>query len=74
MANLSRIVTLHNLVITMPGLAQGQSVPAANGQLVMEATARTYRYLDPAEIEERRKVKDKDAAAKGGAKPAGGTP
>jgi type IV pilus assembly protein PilO len=73
-ANLSRIVTLHNLVITMPGLAQGQSVPAANGQLVMEATARTYRYLDPAEIEERRKVKDKDAAAKGGAKPAGGTP
>jgi type IV pilus assembly protein PilO len=35
-ANLSRIVTLNNLSIT----------PAKDGNLVMDATARTYRYLD----------------------------
>jgi type IV pilus assembly protein PilO len=60
-ANLSRIVTLHNLVITMPGLSQGQSVPSGTGMLAMEATARTYRYLDPAEVEERRQAKMKAA-------------
>jgi type IV pilus assembly protein PilO len=66
-ANLSRIVTLHNLVIvgaTAPG-GQGQGQNAApTGQLAMEATARTYRYLDPAEIEENRKA---EAAKKKGA-------
>ena len=36
------------------------------GVLAMEATARTYRYLDPAEIEEVRKTAVK---AKPGAKP-----
>jgi type IV pilus assembly protein PilO len=44
-ANLSRIVTLHNLAI----------VPQAkdpSGALAMEATARTYRYLDAAEVAE----------------------
>ena len=46
-ANLSRIVTLHNLVL--------QSGKDASGLLVMEATARTYRYLDQAELEEMRK-------------------
>lgn len=46
-ANLSRIVTLHNLVIN--------PVPRdASGNLSMEATARTYRYLDAAEIAEQR--------------------
>jgi len=46
-ANLSRIVTLHNLVIN--------PVPRdASGNLSMEATARTYRYLDSAEIAEQR--------------------
>jgi Tfp pilus assembly protein PilO len=37
----------------------------------MEATARTYRYLDPAEMEERRQAKAKlakDAKAAGGGK------
>jgi type IV pilus assembly protein PilO len=55
-ANLSRIVTLHNLVIVgqMPG-AQGANAQPS-GQLAMEATARTYRYLDPVEIEEHRKT------------------
>jgi type IV pilus assembly protein PilO len=46
-ANLSRIVTLHNLVIAPAGRD-------AAGNLSMEATARTYRYLDGAEINEQR--------------------
>src|SRR4249919_904945 len=49
-ANLSRIVTLHNLNITTPKDNPG------SGVLSMEATARTYRYLDAAEIEEVRRV------------------
>ena len=57
-ANLSRIVTLHNLNIS--------AAPRdASGTLSMEATARTYRYLDQAELEE---VRKKAAAAKPGAK------
>ena len=45
-ANLSRIVTLHNLAI-VPA-----SKDAGGGALSMEAMARTYRYLDPAEVAE----------------------
>lgn len=44
-ANLSRIVTLHNMNIV--GV---RTDPAGN--LSMEAVARTYRYLDQAEIEQ----------------------
>jgi type IV pilus assembly protein PilO len=57
-ANLSRIVTLHNVNLV--------SAKELTGVLAMEATARTYRYLDPAEIEEVRKTAVK---AKPGAKP-----
>ncbi|HNW62701.1 MAG TPA: type 4a pilus biogenesis protein PilO [Piscinibacter sp.] len=57
-SNLSRIVTLHNLNIA--------SVNRTDGTLGMEATARTYRYLDPAEVESQKAEKAK-AAAKGGA-------
>ena len=57
-ANLSRIVTLHNIT-----LVTGKDL---NGVLTMDATARTYRYLDPVEIEEVRKAAVK---AKPGAKP-----
>ncbi|MEO8079272.1 MAG: type 4a pilus biogenesis protein PilO [Caldimonas sp.] len=56
-ANLSRIVTLHNVTLT--------SGKEPNGVLSMEATARTYRYLDASEIEEIRKNAEK---AKAGAK------
>ena len=42
-ANLSRIVTLHNLNIS--------SSRDAAGVLAMEATARTYRYLDASELD-----------------------
>jgi len=39
-ANLSRIVTLNNLTI----------IPKADGNLLMEATAKTFRYLDTTEV------------------------
>lgn len=39
-ANLSRIVTLNNLSVA----------PRADGTLVMEATAKTFRYLDATEV------------------------
>lgn len=55
-ANLSRIVTLHDLVI---GNVSGKD---AAGNLSMEATARTYRYLDPAEIQATRDAKPKKKA------------
>ncbi|TFY99603.1 type 4a pilus biogenesis protein PilO [Ramlibacter rhizophilus] len=45
-AHLSRIVTLNNLVI----------VPGRDGTLSMEATAKTFRYLDPDEINAQRKA------------------
>jgi type IV pilus assembly protein PilO len=57
-ANLSRIVTLQNLGITQIGRD-------ATGNLSMEATARTYRYLDASEVDRQRKAK---AAAAQGAK------
>jgi type IV pilus assembly protein PilO len=44
-ANLSRIVTLNNLSVT----------PAKDG-LVMEATAKTFRYLDGDEVQAQRKA------------------
>jgi type IV pilus assembly protein PilO len=60
-ANLSRIVTLHNLNVT-----PANSKDATSGLLMMEATARTYRYLDPAEVAEQQRAKAE--AAKGGKK------
>ena len=58
-ANLSRIVTLHNLNIVA-------SPRDTAGALAMDATARTYRYLDATELEEIRKNAAK--AAKPGVK------
>jgi type IV pilus assembly protein PilO len=52
-AHLSRIVTLNNLDIQ----------PQKDGALVLDATAKTYRYLDPDEVMAQRK-----AVGKGGAK------
>jgi type IV pilus assembly protein PilO len=60
-ANLSRIVTLHNLAIT-PANAKDVS----GGNLAMEATARTYRYLDQAELDAMRSERAKSKAKKGG--------
>jgi type IV pilus assembly protein PilO len=57
-ANLSRIVTLHDLTIATPGREGG-------GLLSMDATARTYRYLDQSEVAAQAAQKK---AAAGGAK------
>jgi type IV pilus assembly protein PilO len=45
-ANLSRIVTLNNLNV----------VPSKDGILVMDATAKTFRYLDSDEVAAQRKA------------------
>ncbi len=45
-ANLSRIVTLNNLIVT----------PTKDGTLVMDATAKTFRYLDGDEVAAQRKA------------------
>ncbi len=55
-AKLSRIVTLHNLVVLAP---TGKD---SGGNLGMEATVRTYRYLDPGEVIEQKKISTKAAA------------
>ena len=47
-ANLSRIVTLHDVALT------NVSRSDAGGLLAMDATARTYRYLDQAEVAQQR--------------------
>jgi type IV pilus assembly protein PilO len=56
-ANLSRIVTLHNVNIAPPP-------KDTSGTLVMEATARTYRYLDAAEVAEVKRAAAEAAKAK----------
>jgi type IV pilus assembly protein PilO len=56
-ANLSRIVTLQDVNI----MSGSRDAP---GMLVMEATARTYRYLDATEVAEQRQAAAKAAGAK----------
>ena len=53
-ANLSRIVTLNNLVI----------VPAKDGTLTMDTTAKTFRYLDSDEVTAQRKAAGPKGAKK----------
>lgn len=50
-ANLSRIVTLNNLTI----------LPVKDGTLAMDATAKTFRYLDNDEVAAQRKAAPKGA-------------
>ncbi len=47
---LSRIVTLNDIAL----------VPNKDNQLVMDATAKTFRYLDEEEISAQKRAKDKD--------------
>ena len=61
-ANLSRIVTLHDVAIAQ--VAAKDAREGATGNLIMEATARTYRYLDANEVADQQK---KAAAAKAAA-------
>jgi len=58
-ANLSRIVTLHDLSISAAAAKD-----AGSGLLAMDATARTYRYLDAAEVSAQSEQKKKAAGAK----------
>ena len=51
-AHLSRIVTLNNLDIN----------PGKDGALVLDATAKTFRYLDPDEVAAQRKATTKPKA------------
>lgn len=50
-AALPRIVTVHDIAILPPDKAagEGKADAAASGDLVMELTAKTYRYLDESE-------------------------
>lgn len=57
-ANLSRIVTLHNMVVG------NVAAKDAQGNLFMEATARTYRYLDQTELDAIRAEKAKQKGPK----------
>ena len=50
-ANLSRIVTLNNLLVA----------PRADGSLTMDATAKTFRYLDSVEVNAQRAATAKGA-------------
>lgn len=53
-ANLSRIVTLNNLIV----------IPGRDNSLAMDATAKTFRYLDEGEINAQRKAAAPAAGAK----------
>jgi type IV pilus assembly protein PilO len=53
-AHLSRIVTLNNLTL----------LPAKDGALSMDATAKTFRYLDPEEVAAQRKAAPANKGAK----------
>ncbi|MCD6735539.1 MAG: type 4a pilus biogenesis protein PilO [Burkholderiaceae bacterium] len=52
-ANLPRIVTLNNIQIALP---ERQAAGSGSGPLTMEAIAKTFRYLDPDEIAEQRRL------------------
>ena len=59
MANLQRIVTLNNMSLTA----------GKDGVLMLDAVAKTFRYLDPDEADAQRKVRaEKQKLAKGTAK------
>jgi type IV pilus assembly protein PilO len=53
-ANLSRIVTLNNVAVT----------PGRDGTLSMDATAKTFRYLDAEEVNKQRKATAPQGAKK----------
>lgn len=61
LANLPRIVTLHNVQVVQQDKDKGK-----DGLLTMDATAKTFRYLDPEEIAQQRAAaaKKKGAEAK----------
>lgn len=67
---LPRIVTLHDISIIVSGAAQAPAGAQPSVVLVMDATAKTFRYLDPDEAAAQKK-KDTPPAATAPAKPGG---
>jgi type IV pilus assembly protein PilO len=63
-SKLSRIVTLND--ISVAGASKDAKPSATDAVLVMEATARTYRYLDEDEIARKRKADKADKDKSGG--------
>lgn len=57
-AKLPRIVTLNNIAIT----------PAKDGQLSLEATTKTFRYLDEEEVAKQKKLEQQKKAGQGAKK------
>lgn len=55
-SKLSRIVTLNNLSIKAYKKDENDTKQKSNGKLVMEAIAKTYRYLDASEVASKKKA------------------
>jgi len=66
-SRLSRIVTLGDLNIQTQPLPKDAKPNQVNDVLVMEAVAKTYRYLDADEVAAKQKA-EKEAKAKAGKK------
>jgi type IV pilus assembly protein PilO len=66
-SKLPRIVTIGDINVQMQPLSKDAKEAAAGGVLVMEAVAKTYRYLDAEELAAKQKA-DKEAIAKSGKK------
>lgn len=65
-SKLSRIVTLNDIAISSPAAKDGKNaknISSNPNALVMEATAKTYRYLDADEVASKKKA-EKDAKGK----------
>ena len=69
-AALPRIVTLHDIEITPAGRGNSRDIAPGSGDLVLNVTAKTYRYLD--DEEQASADKGKKDRAKGKKKPAAG--
>lgn len=66
-SKLSRIVTIGDISVQMQPLSKDAKEAPKGGALVMEAVAKTYRYLDAEELAAKQKA-DKEAIAKAGKK------
>jgi type IV pilus assembly protein PilO len=65
-SRLPRIVTLNDLSISMPSQDKNVAKSVPEGMLVIEAVAKTYRYLDASEVAAKREAERKAAAARQG--------
>lgn len=54
-SNLARIVTLGDVQVTRPVAGRNAAPPTASENLTLEATVRTYRYLDQEEVLQRQR-------------------